>query len=151
MFFSNGNDESQESIVVRTFRWNKPDAFLQFICVVFPCSFIEVPSGVRCGVNRIWSPISIKIDQCWLFGKSVITVRLVVMDKLFVVTETKQKSGLYSLFHLPEFNVPFDLTSKTKGALFVSAHDTSVSPLMLLLEYFQFTWWLLKSPMTIVG
>ncbi|VVC42314.1 Hypothetical protein CINCED_3A020190 [Cinara cedri] len=73
------------------------------------------------------------------------------MGKLFVVNETKQRSGLYSLFHLPDLNVPFDLASKTKWALLVSAHDASISPFMLLLEYFQVTWWLLKSPMTIVG
>lgn len=72
------------------------------------------------------------------------------MGKLFVVTEIKQKSGLHSLFHLPHLNVPLDLASNTKWALFVSAHDTSISPLVLLLEYFQFTRWLLKSPMTIV-
>ena len=67
------------------------------------------------------------------------TDRLVAMGKLFVDVETKQRSGLYSLFHLPDLNVPFNLASKTKWALLVSAHKISMSTLMLLLEYFQFT------------
>jgi hypothetical protein len=54
-------------------------------------------------------------------------VGLAAKGKLFVVTETKQRSGLYSLFHLPDLNVPFDLASKTKWALLVSAHDASIS------------------------
>jgi len=73
-------------------------------------------------INRSWSLISIRIGRCWLFGKSFITIRLAVMGMLLVDTETKQRLGLYSPFHLPDLNMPFDLSSKTKWALLASLH-----------------------------
>lgn len=54
-----------------------------------------------------------------------------VMGWLFVVTETKQRSGLYSLFHLSDLNVPLDLALNTKWALLILTHDTIISPLVL--------------------
>lgn len=76
------------------------------------------------------------------------TIRLADMDRLFIVAETKQRSGLYLLLHLPDLNVPLDLASNIKWALFSSVHATRISQQVLLMAYFQFTWWLMRTSIT---
>lgn len=56
----------------------------------------------------IWYPTSMTTGLCWLFGKSPKTLLWVGREAPFLSVDIKHKSGLYTLFHLAEWKVPFN-------------------------------------------